>query len=76
MKVINQVANKYKVIAQCATALSDELYDAKNFTRYSFMSSFQTSQIGRAAAHYYSQRKKGTSPWQSGVYLSLTCRYH
>jgi ABC-type branched-subunit amino acid transport system substrate-binding protein len=58
MKVINQVAKKYKVIAQCAAALSDELYDAKNFTRYSFMTSFQTSQIGRAAAYYYSQRKK------------------
>ena len=58
MKVINQVADKYKVIAQCAAALSDELYDAKNFTRYSFMTSFQTSQIGRAAAWYYSQRKK------------------
>ncbi len=58
MKVINQVAAKYKVIAQCTAALSDELYDAKNFTRYSFMSSFQTSQIGRAAAYYYSQRKK------------------
>ncbi len=58
MKVINQVADKYKVIAQCAAALSDELYDAKNFTRYSFMTSFQTSQIGRAAAWYYSQRNK------------------
>jgi ABC-type branched-subunit amino acid transport system substrate-binding protein len=58
MKVINQVAKKYKVIAQCAAALSDELYDAKNFTRYSFMTSFQTSQIGRAAAWYYSQRMK------------------
>ena len=58
MKVINQVAKKYKVIAQCAAALSDELYDAQNFTRYSFMTSFQTSQIGRAAAYYYGQRKK------------------
>ena len=58
MKVINQVAKKYKVIAQCTAALSDELYDAKNFTRYSFMTSFQTSQIGRAAAYYYSQKKK------------------
>ncbi|MBW1683402.1 MAG: ABC transporter substrate-binding protein [Deltaproteobacteria bacterium] len=42
MKVINQVAKKYGVIAQCAAALSDELYDARNFTRYSFMTSFQT----------------------------------
>jgi len=60
MKIINQVAKKYKVIAQCTASLSDELYDAKNFTQYSFMSSFQTSQIGRAAAYYYGQRKKET----------------
>jgi len=61
MKVINQVAKKYKVIAQTSAALSDELYDATNFTRYSFMSSFSTGQIGRAAAYYYGQiRKKET----------------
>jgi ABC-type branched-subunit amino acid transport system substrate-binding protein len=58
MKVINQVAKKYKTIAQTTAALSDELYDHKNFTRYSFMSSFSTQQIGMAAAYYYSQRKK------------------
>jgi ABC-type branched-subunit amino acid transport system substrate-binding protein len=58
MKVINQVAKKYKTIAQCTAALSDELYDHKNFTKYSFMSSFQTNQIGRAAAYYYGQIRK------------------
>ena len=58
MKVINQVAKKYKKIAQCTASLSDDLYNAKNFTRYSFMSSFQTNQIGRAAAYYYSKRQK------------------
>jgi ABC-type branched-subunit amino acid transport system substrate-binding protein len=58
MKIINRVAEKYKVVAQCTAALSDELYDHKNFTRYSFMSSFQTSQIGRATAYFYGQRKK------------------
>src|SRR5512147_1080771 len=42
MKVINQVADKYKVIAQTTAALSDELYDNTNFTRYSFMTSFST----------------------------------
>ncbi len=61
MKVINQVAKKYKVIAQCTAALSDELYDATNFTRYSFMTSFSCDQIGRSAAYYYGQiRKKET----------------
>ena len=58
MKVINQVAKEYKIIAQCAAAVSDELYDAQNFTRYSFMTSFQTNQIGMAAAYYYGQIRK------------------
>lgn len=58
MKVINQVADKYKVIAICAASLSDELYDADNFTRYSFMSSFSTGQIGKAFAYFYGQQRK------------------
>ena len=58
MKIINQVADKYKVIAHTTAALSDELYDASSFTRYSFMSSFSTEQIGRAVAVYYAQNRK------------------
>jgi branched-chain amino acid transport system substrate-binding protein len=58
MKVINQVAKKYKTIAQCTAALSDELYDATNFSRYSFMSSFSCDQIGRALAYYYGQIRR------------------
>ena len=58
MKIINQVAEKYKVIAINAASLSDELMDAKNFSKYAFMSSFQTSQIGRAAAYYYGKMRK------------------
>ncbi len=58
MKVINQVAKKYKVIAQCTAALSDELYNKQNFTRYSFMSSYSCDQIGRAAAYYYGKIRK------------------
>ena len=58
MKVINQVADKYKVIAHTTAALSDELYDAQNFSRYSFMTSFSTEQIGRAAAYYYGKIRK------------------
>ena len=58
MKIINQVAKKYKVIAINTASLSDELMDAKNFTKYAFMSSFQTSQIGRAAAYYYGKMRK------------------
>lgn len=58
MKVINQVADKYKVIAQTTAALSDELYDSTNFTRYSFMTSFSTEQIGRAFGYYYGKQRK------------------
>lgn len=58
MKVINQVANQYKTIALCSAALSDELYDAANFSRYSFMSSFSTEQIGRGLAYFYGQIRK------------------
>jgi branched-chain amino acid transport system substrate-binding protein len=61
MKVINQVAKKYKVIAQNTAALSDELMDATNFNRYSFMSNISTEMVGRAAAYYYGKiRKKET----------------
>lgn len=58
MKIINEVADKYKVIAQCTAALSDELYDATAFTRYSFMTSFSTEQIGRGLAYFYGQIRK------------------
>jgi len=58
MKVINEVANKYKVIAINTAALSDDLMDATNFSRYAFMSSFQTDQIGRGFAYYYAQIRK------------------
>ncbi|MDI6754611.1 MAG: ABC transporter substrate-binding protein [Thermodesulfobacteriota bacterium] len=58
MKIINEVAEKYKVIAHCTAALSDELYDATSFTRYSFMTSFSTEQIGRGLAYYYGQIRK------------------
>jgi len=58
MKVINETANKYKVIAQNAAALADDLQDATNFSRYAFMSSFSTEQIGRGLAYYYGQIRK------------------
>ncbi|MBA4392390.1 MAG: branched-chain amino acid ABC transporter substrate-binding protein [Desulfobacca sp.] len=58
MKIINQVADKYKVIAINTAALSDELYDATNFSRYSFMTSFSTEQVGRGLAYYYGQIRK------------------
>ena len=58
VKVMNEVANKYKVIAIDTAALSDELYEGANFTRYSFMTSWSTGQIGKGMAYYYGQKKK------------------
>ena len=57
-KIINEVAGKYKVIAQNVGALSDDLQDATNFNRYSFMSSDTTESIGRGMAYYYGQIRK------------------
>lgn len=58
MKIINQAAEKYKVIAIDTAAVSDDLYDATNFSRYSFMTSFSTDQVGRGIAYYYGQIRK------------------
>ncbi len=58
MKIVNEVANKYKVIAMDTAALSDELYDGTNFSRYSFMTCWSTEQIGRGIAYYYGQIRK------------------
>jgi branched-chain amino acid transport system substrate-binding protein len=57
-KIINEVANKYKIIAMNLGALSDDLQDATNFSRYAFMSSPSTEQVGRAMAYYYGQIHK------------------
>jgi ABC-type branched-subunit amino acid transport system substrate-binding protein len=58
MKIINETAAKYKVIAQNTAALADELQDATNFSRYSFMTSITTDQVGRGLAYYYGQIRK------------------
>ena len=58
MKIINEVANKYKVIAVNEGALAEELQDATNFGRYAFMTSPTTEQIGRGMAYFYGQIRK------------------
>ena len=58
MKIINETANKYKVIALNGASVSDELQDAANFGRYSFQTTFSTQQIGRGLAYYYGQVRK------------------
>jgi branched-chain amino acid transport system substrate-binding protein len=58
MKIINQVGNKYKIITVNEGALADELQDAANFSRYAFMPSPTTDQIGRGMACYCGQIRK------------------
>ncbi len=58
MKVMNQVANRHNVIVGNFSAMSDELYNAENFTRYSFMMCWSTHQVGAALAYYYGQIRK------------------
>ncbi len=54
-KIINETAKKYKIISLDAAAISDELQDATNFSRYSFMVTPGTEQIGRGLAYFYGQ---------------------
>jgi ABC-type branched-subunit amino acid transport system substrate-binding protein len=58
MKIINETANKYKIIAINVPSLSDDLQDATNFSRYAFHSSYSTEQIARGLAYYYGQIRK------------------
>jgi len=58
MKIINEVANKYKVISVNEGALAEELQDATNFSRYAFMTTPTTEQVGRGMAYYYGQIRK------------------
>ncbi len=61
MKIMNETADKYKVISHNVSNLADELQDATNFTRYGFMSSCSTEQVGRGLAYYYGQIRKKKS---------------
>lgn len=58
MKIQNEVANKYKIVSVNIGALAEDLQDAVNFNRYSFMTSDSTFQIGRGIAYYYGQIRK------------------
>jgi ABC-type branched-subunit amino acid transport system substrate-binding protein len=57
-KIINETANKYKVIAINTASLSDDLQDATNFSRYAFQTSMSADQLGRGLAYYYGQTRK------------------
>lgn len=58
MKIINETASKYKIIALNVPCLADDLQDANNFSRYAFHSSYSTEQIARGLAYFYGQIRK------------------
>ncbi len=58
MKIINEAANRYKIISVNTTCMSDDLMDATNFSPYAFMTSSSTEQVARGMAYYYGQIKK------------------
>jgi branched-chain amino acid transport system substrate-binding protein len=58
MKIINETANKYKILGVNIGSLADDLQDATNFSRHAFMSCDSTEQIGRGLAYYYGQIRK------------------
>lgn len=58
IKIMSETANKYKVICLNAVSFSDELNDATNFNRYSFMTAVGSYQTSAALAYYYGLRKK------------------
>ncbi|HEY5497013.1 MAG TPA: ABC transporter substrate-binding protein [Syntrophales bacterium] len=57
-KIINETGATNKVLTVNIGSLSDELNDATNFSRYNFMSSDSTEQIGRGMAYFYGQIRK------------------
>ena len=66
-KIINETANKYKVIAVNTASLSDDLQDATNFSRYAFQTSMSADQLGRGLAWYYGQMRRKESYPQAQI---------
>ncbi|NLN59418.1 MAG: ABC transporter substrate-binding protein, partial [Deltaproteobacteria bacterium] len=58
MKIMNETAQKYGIISHCVSNLADGLQDSTNFSRYAFMTSVGTEQVGRGMAYYYALRGK------------------
>ena len=58
VKIVNSMARQHNVISVISSANSDELMDATNFNRNSFMLTMSVSQMGRALAYYYGQIRK------------------
>lgn len=58
MRIIYDVGTKYKIPVWNYATMSDEMHDALNFSRYTFMSSYSTESVSRAMAYYFGQIRK------------------
>jgi len=58
VKIMNEVGSKYKIPVWNYAGMSDDLYDATNFNRYSFQGSYSTEQVSRGLAYYVGQIRK------------------
>ena len=58
VKIMNQTAERYKLIALNNVSMADDLQDATNFSKYAFQTWYQTSQAGRAFGYFYGQIRK------------------
>lgn len=56
--VLQNTAEKYKIIAHNCGGMADNLMDAQNFNRYTFKTLYDTNQFGKALAYYYGQIRK------------------
>ncbi len=56
VKIMSQVAKKYKIVFMNPTSLSDSLHDGKNFNRYTFRTTLNTTMLGRSIAYFYANR--------------------
>jgi branched-chain amino acid transport system substrate-binding protein len=58
VKVMNEVGAKYHIITLDWVSMSKELQNPGNWSRYAFITWWQTSQVGRSFAYFYGHVRK------------------
>ncbi len=58
VKIMNETANKYKIISVNIGSMVDELQNAENFSRFAFHPYYSVESSGRALAYYFGQISK------------------
>jgi ABC-type branched-subunit amino acid transport system substrate-binding protein len=58
MKILNDTANKYKIISVNIGSMVDDLQSADNFSRFAFQPYYTVESSGRALGYYFGQISK------------------